>query len=73
MKKAVSLFLVFIILLGMSFTVNAADVSVYINGEKIEFDVPDINLHEIYRGTPIIFDNLYINTSEILTIEVKEI
>ena len=48
-------------------------VIIFINHNKIEFDVPDINLHEIYRGTPIIFDNLYINTSEILTIEVKEI
>lgn len=48
-------------------------VIIFINHNKIEFDVPDINLHEIYPGTPIIFDNLYINTSEILTIEVKEI
>ena len=48
-------------------------VIIFINHNKIEFDIPNINLYEIHPGTPIIFDNLYVNTSEILTIEVKEI
>ena len=40
MKKTVSLLLVFVMLFSFAFTVNAQDVSVYINGEKLEFDVP---------------------------------
>lgn len=49
-------------------------VIIFKNHNRLECDVPDsFNLHEIVPDMPIIFDNLYINTSEILTIEVKEI
>ena len=47
-------------------------VILFKNHNRLECDIPDINLYEIQPGIPIIFDNLYINTSEILTIEVKE-
>lgn len=40
MKKTVSVLLVFVMLFSFAFTVNAQEVSVYINGEKLEFDVP---------------------------------
>lgn len=49
-------------------------VIIFINHNRLECDVPDnFNLHGIVPGMPIVFDNLYINTNEILTIEVKEI
>ena len=48
-------------------------VIIFKNHNRLECDVPDIDLHKIVPGIPIIFDNLYINTSEILTIEVNEI
>ena len=48
-------------------------VIIFKNHNRIEFDIPNINLYEIVPGMPLIFDNLYINTSEILTIEVKEL
>ena len=47
-------------------------VIIFKNHNTLKCDVTDINLHDIVPGVPIIFDNLYINTDEILTIEVIE-
>lgn len=47
-------------------------IIIFKNHNKLECDVPDINLHCIIPGKPLIYDNLYINTDDILTIEVKE-
>ena len=49
-------------------------VIIFKNHNRLECDVPDdFNIRDIIPSKPIVFDNLYINTSEILTIEVKEI
>lgn len=49
-------------------------VIIFKNHNRLECDVPDnFNLREIVPGMPIVFDNLYINKDEIITIEVKEI
>lgn len=43
------------------------------NGTQLSFEPKcDFNVHNIVKDFPIVFDNLWINTKDIMLIEVKE-
>lgn len=44
------------------------------NGKQLKFDDPQggFNTHKIIKGVPVVFNNLWFDTVDIMIIEVKE-